>query len=211
MRLEVVCALLAVALVTIGTSAEDSDRPWRSYVDDEQSVRDALDDDDGRSVRDALDSSRPWRSYVDDERSVRDALDSSRPWRSYVDDERSVRDAVDDESVLGNDDGRSVRDDDANNCKLCRRFCRLPRPPKHCRHCCKVSKHTCTCAWFSISVRHAITDVGLFYLATVLNTIVTFCQTASIMYCCAYTFQLFFARTAREVYETNRENSVVHA
>ncbi|KAL5516299.1 hypothetical protein EMCRGX_G001587 [Ephydatia muelleri] len=133
MRLEVVCALLAVASVTIGTSAEDSDRPWRSYVDDDgRSVRDALDssrpwrsyvDDDGRSVRDALDSSRPWRSYVDDDgRSVRDALDSSRPWRSYVDDERSVRDAVDDEdgqSVLGNDDGRSVRDDDANNYKVC--------------------------------------------------------------------------------------------
>ncbi|KAL5516297.1 hypothetical protein EMCRGX_G001585 [Ephydatia muelleri] len=98
MRLEVVCALLAVASVTIGTSAEDSDRPWRSYVDDERSVRDALDDDDGRSVRDALDSSRPWRSYVDDERSVRDAVDDE-----------------DGHSVLGNDDGRSVRNDDANN------------------------------------------------------------------------------------------------
>ena len=194
MRLEVVCALLAVASVTIGTSAEDSDRPWRSYVDDEQSVRDALDDDDGRSVRDALDSSRPWRSYVDDERSVRDAVDDE-----------------DGQSVLGNDDGRSVRDDDANNCKLCRRFCRRPRPPKHCRHCCKVSKHTCTCARFSISVRHAITDVGLSFLATELNTIVTFCQTASIMYCCAYTFQLFFARTAREVYEPITEDyCVVH-
>ena len=177
MQLEVVCALLAVASVTIGTSAEDSGRPWRSYVDDE------------RSVRDALDSSRPWRSYVDDERSVRDALDSSRPWRSYVDDERSVRDAVDDEdgqSVLGNDDGRSVRDDDANNCKTCRLLCGRPRPPKHCRRCCKVSIHTCTCARFSISVRHAITDVGLSFLATELNTIVTFCQTASIMYCCAH-------------------------
>ena len=63
---------------------------------------------------------------------------------------------------------------------------------------------------FSISVRHAITDVGLSFLATELNTIVTFCQTASIMYCCAYTFQLFFARTAREVYEPNREYYVVH-
>ena len=55
--------------------ALDSSRPWQNYVDDERSVRDALDDDDGRSVRDALDSSRPWRSYVDDERSVRDAVD----------------------------------------------------------------------------------------------------------------------------------------
>ena len=169
MRLEVVCALLAVASVTIGTSAEDSDRPWRSYVDDEQSVRDALDDDDGRSVRDALDSSRPWRSYVDDERSVRDAVDDE-----------------DGQSVLGNDDGRSVRDDDANNCKLCRRFCRRPRPPKHCRHCCKVSKHTCTCARFSISVRHAITDVGLSFLATELNTIVTLSNCLNNVLLCVY-------------------------
>ena len=101
MRLEVVCALLAVASVTIGTSAEDSGRPWRSYVDDERSVRDALDDDDGRSVRDALDSSRPWRSYVDDERSVRDAVDDD-----------------DGQSVLGSDDGRSVRDDIFTACNI---------------------------------------------------------------------------------------------
>ena len=63
MRLEVVCAMLAIAVVTIGTSAEDSGRPWRNYVDD---------DEDGRSVRDG---GRPWRNYVDDERSVRDAHD----------------------------------------------------------------------------------------------------------------------------------------
>ena len=65
MRLEVVCAMLAIAVVTIG-SAEDSGRPWRNYVDD---------DEDGRCVRDALDGGRPWRNYVDDERSVRDAHD----------------------------------------------------------------------------------------------------------------------------------------
>ncbi|KAL5516294.1 hypothetical protein EMCRGX_G001582 [Ephydatia muelleri] len=121
MRLELVCALLVVALVTAGTSAEDSGRPWRSYADDERSVRDALDDDDGRSVRDA---GRPWRSYVDDERSVRDVLD---------DDD----DDDDEHSILGNDNGRSVRDDNADKCKRCRRFCRRPRPPKHCRRCCK--------------------------------------------------------------------------
>ena len=111
MRLEVVCAMLAIAVVTIGTSAEDSGRPWRNYVDD---------DEDGRSVRDALDGGRPWRNYVDadeDGRSVRDALDGGRPWRNYVDDERSVRDAHDD------DDGRSIRVDRRRcvACDLCRR------------------------------------------------------------------------------------------
>ena len=89
MRLEVVCALLAVASVTIRTSAEDSGSPWRSYVDDE------------RSVRDALDSSRPWRSYVDDERSVRDAVDDD-----------------DGQSVLGSNDGRSIRDDIFTACNI---------------------------------------------------------------------------------------------
>ncbi|KAL5487108.1 hypothetical protein EMCRGX_G019669 [Ephydatia muelleri] len=74
MRLEVVCAMLAIAVVTIGTSAEDSGRPWRNYVDA---------DEDGRSVRDALDGGRPWRNYVDDERSVRVAHDD--------DDGRSIR------------------------------------------------------------------------------------------------------------------------
>ena len=66
MRLEVVCAMLAIAVVTIGTSADDSSRPWRNYVDA---------DKDGRTVRDALDSGRPLRNYVDDERSGRDAHD----------------------------------------------------------------------------------------------------------------------------------------
>ena len=91
MRLEVVCAMLAIAVVTIGTSAEDSSRPWRNYVDA---------DKDGRSVRDALDSGRPWRNYVDNDEDGRSVRDGGRPWRNYVDDERSVRDAHDD------DDGR---------------------------------------------------------------------------------------------------------
>eukprot|EP00731_Ephydatia_muelleri_P018302 Em0011g342a len=82
--------MLAIAVVTIGTSAEDSGRPWRNYVDDE----------DGRCVRDALDGGRPWRNYVDDDEDGRSVRDGGRPWRNYVDDERSVRDAHDD------DDGR---------------------------------------------------------------------------------------------------------
>ena len=39
MRLEVVCAMLAIDVVTIGTSAEDSGRPWRNYVDDDEDGR----------------------------------------------------------------------------------------------------------------------------------------------------------------------------
>ncbi|KAL5516302.1 hypothetical protein EMCRGX_G001590 [Ephydatia muelleri] len=56
MRLELVFALLVIAVVSIGTSAEDSGS--QHDVDDEWSVRDAFDDDgqsvlgdDGRSVR----------------------------------------------------------------------------------------------------------------------------------------------------------------
>ena len=48
MRLELVCALLAIAVVTIGTSAEYSGS--QNDVDDERSVRDAVDDDDVQSV-----------------------------------------------------------------------------------------------------------------------------------------------------------------
>ncbi|KAL5516304.1 hypothetical protein EMCRGX_G001592 [Ephydatia muelleri] len=56
MRLELVFALLVIAVVSIGTSAEDSGS--QNDVDDELSVRDAFDGDgqsvlgdDGRSVR----------------------------------------------------------------------------------------------------------------------------------------------------------------
>ena len=59
MRLEVVCALFMIAVFTIGTSAEDSGS--QNDVDDERSVRDAFDDDEGQSV------------LGDDGRSVRDA------------------------------------------------------------------------------------------------------------------------------------------
>ena len=44
MRLELVCALLVIAVVTIGASAEGSDG------DHKRSVRDPLDHDEGRSV-----------------------------------------------------------------------------------------------------------------------------------------------------------------
>ena len=56
MRLELMFALLVIAVVSIGTSAEDSGS--QNDVDDELSVRDAFDGDgqsvlgdDGRSVR----------------------------------------------------------------------------------------------------------------------------------------------------------------
>ncbi|KAL5516303.1 hypothetical protein EMCRGX_G001591 [Ephydatia muelleri] len=47
MRLERVCALLVIAVVTIGTSAEYSGS--QNDVDDERSVQDAVDDDDCRA------------------------------------------------------------------------------------------------------------------------------------------------------------------
>ncbi|KAL5516305.1 hypothetical protein EMCRGX_G001593 [Ephydatia muelleri] len=62
MRLELVCALLVIAVVTIGTSAEYSGS--QNDVDDERSVRDAVDDDDVQSVL-----------GDDDGRSVRDVFD----------------------------------------------------------------------------------------------------------------------------------------
>ena len=104
MRLEVVCTLLVIAVVTIGTSAEES---GRHYADDD-ALDDVLDDDDGRSVRDAVD-----------------------------DDVRSVRDAVSDDvrSVLGDDDGRSVRDD-KRGCRACRE-CRRRHGHRRCKHLCR--------------------------------------------------------------------------
>ena len=60
MRLELVCALVVIAVVTIGISAEDSRN--QNDVDDERSARDALDGDDGQSVL-----------GYDDGRRVRDA------------------------------------------------------------------------------------------------------------------------------------------
>ena len=108
MRLELVCALLVIAVVTIGTSAEER---GRNYVDDD-ALDDVLDDDDddGRSVRDAVD---------DDVRSVRDAVS---------DDVRSM---------LGDDDGRSVRDDKSGcrACHECRRRHGHRRCKHLCRHC----------------------------------------------------------------------------
>ena len=77
MRLELVCALLVIAVVTIGTSAEES---GRNYVDDDafdgDDVQSVLGDDDGRSVLGDDDG----RSVLgdDDGRSVRDARHSCR-------------------------------------------------------------------------------------------------------------------------------------
>ena len=59
MRLELVCALLVIAAVSIATSAEDIGS--QKDVDDERSVRDALVSDDGESAL-----------GYDDGRSVRD-------------------------------------------------------------------------------------------------------------------------------------------
>ena len=83
MRLELVCALLVIAAVSIATSAEDIGS--RNDVDDERSVRDALVRDDG-------------------------------------------------ESALGDDDGRSVRDDN-RHCQACY-HCRRHKPHHLCRHLC---------------------------------------------------------------------------
>ena len=66
MRFELVCALLVIAVVTIGTSAEDSGS--QNEVDDERSSRDALDGDDGHSVL----------GDVNDGPSVRDASPCDR-------------------------------------------------------------------------------------------------------------------------------------
>ena len=83
MRLELVCALLVIAAVSIATSAEDIGS--QKDVDDERSVRDALVSDDG-------------------------------------------------ESALGDDDGRSVRDDN-RHCHACH-HCRRHKPHRLCRHLC---------------------------------------------------------------------------
>eukprot|EP00731_Ephydatia_muelleri_P001453 Em0001g1453a len=73
MRLELVCALLVIAVVTIGTSAEYSGS--QNDVDDERSVQDAVDDDDvqsvlgdddGRSVRDVFDGDDVQSQLGDD-------------------------------------------------------------------------------------------------------------------------------------------------
>ena len=106
MRLEIVWALLVIAVVTIGTSAEDSGS--QNDVDDERSVRDALDGDDVQSV------------LVDDDgRSVRDILDGD-----------------DVQSQLGDDDdGRSVRDN-SQRCKACN-YCRAHRWRINCLYLCR--------------------------------------------------------------------------
>ena len=95
MRLELVCELLVIAVVTIGTSAEERGRHYAD--DDERSVRDALDDDDGRSVKDTVDD--------------------------------------DVQSVLGDYDGRSVRDD-RHSCRACH-HCRRHHGHRHCKHLCR--------------------------------------------------------------------------
>eukprot|EP00731_Ephydatia_muelleri_P001454 Em0001g1454a len=120
MRLELVCALLVIAVATIGTSAEYSGS--QNDVDDERSVQDAVDDDDVQNV------------LGDDEQSVLGDGEG-----------RSVRDAVDDDdvqnvlgdeeqSVLGDGEGRSVRD--SPRCKACYR-CRSHHWHIRCLSLCK--------------------------------------------------------------------------
>ena len=106
MRLELVCALLVIAVVTIGTSAEYSGS--QNDVDDERSVRDAVDDDDVQSVL-----------GDDDGRSVRDILDG--------DDVRS--------QLRDDDGGRSIRDK-SQRCKACN-YCRAHRWRINCLYLCR--------------------------------------------------------------------------
>ena len=114
MRLELVCALLVIAVATIGTSAEYSGS--QNDVDDERSVRDAVDDDDVQSV------------LGDDEQSV-----------LGDDDGRSVRDILDGDDVqsqLGDDNGgRSIRDK-SQRCKACN-YCRAHRWRINCLYLCR--------------------------------------------------------------------------
>ncbi|KAL5484110.1 hypothetical protein EMCRGX_G020559 [Ephydatia muelleri] len=74
MRLELVCALLVIAVVSIATSAEDIGS--QNDVDDERSVRDALGSDDGESALGDDDG----RSVRDDNRHLRhEIIDVASP------------------------------------------------------------------------------------------------------------------------------------
>ena len=120
MRLELVCALLVIAVATIGTSAEYSGS--QNDVDDERSVRDAVDDDD---VQNVLGDDEQSVLGDGEGRSVRDAVDDDDVQNVLGDDEQSV---------LGDGEGRSVRD--SPRCKACYR-CRSHHWHIRCLSLCK--------------------------------------------------------------------------